>query len=255
MERDELKDFLDSLCERYEQPGFIEDDPIAVPHLFTERQDREIAGFLAAAVAWGNRRSIVRSGRRLMALMGHEPHRFVLEASDGELAELNRFAHRTFNGQDCVFFVRSLRSLCLRHGGLGEFFQRKYVETGDMRKVLSAFRRVFLEPEHPERVEKHVSCIDRGSACKRLNMYVRWMVRRDGRGVDFGLWDRIPPSALYLPLDVHTGATGRALGLLDRRQNDWKAVEEITGRLAGLDPHDPVRYDFALFGAGIHKVI
>ena len=246
-----IRELLDELYERYDTPGFIEDDPISVPHGFTRREDIEIAGFLAATIAWGNRRSIVRNGRKLMELMDRSPYDFTMNASRNELLPLLDFVHRTFNGGDCIDFIGALRGICLRDGSLGGYFKREYAETGDLRTVLSRFRTAFWSADHRPRAEKHLSSIDRGASCKRLCMYLKWMVRDDGRGVDFGLWKSIPPAALYLPLDVHTGHMGRALGLLVRKQNDWKAVEEITASLRTLDASDPVRYDFALFGAGI----
>ena len=246
-----IRELLDELYERYDTPGFIEDDPISVPHGFTRREDIEIAGFLAATIAWGNRRSIVRNGRKLMELMDRSPYDFTMNASRNELLPLLDFVHRTFNGGDCIDFIGALRGICLRDGSLGGYFEREYAETGDLRTVLSRFRTAFWSADHRPRAEKHLSSIDRGASCKRLCMYLKWMVRDDGRGVDFGLWKSIPPAALYLPLDVHTGHMGRALGLLARKQNDWKAVEEITASLRTLDASDPVKYDFALFGAGI----
>ena len=237
MTNTDLKELLDALHDKYNSPDFIADDPISVPHRYTDRADREIAGFLAATIAWGSRPMIVRNGLRMMHFLDDAPHDFVRNASERELAKLSGFVHRTFNGGDLIQFVRSIRAICERHGGLGRFVEASYASTGDMRR--------------PERCRKHVSSIERGASCKRLCMYFRWMVRHDDRGVDFGLWRTIPPSALYLPLDLHTGNMGRALGLLARRQNDWRAVEEITAALRTFDADDPVRYDFALFGAGI----
>jgi uncharacterized protein (TIGR02757 family) len=249
----ELRALLERLCDRYNRPEFIEDDPISVPHAYTDRADREIAGFLAATIAWGNRKSIVRSAHRMMRLMDDAPADFVRHASDRELAQLDGYAHRTFNGSDLRDFILALRLLEERFGGLGAFFEERYQATGSMPQVLAEFRREFFGCRHAPRCEKHLSSIDKGAACKRLCMFLRWMVRRDDRGVDFGLWRRIPMSALFLPLDVHTGEVGRALGLLGRRQNDWRAVEEITAALRAFDPDDPVRFDFALFGAGIDR--
>ena len=171
------------------------------------------------------------------------------------MATLQTYVHRTFNGEDLRCFVLALRRLCVQSGSLGEWFQGRYVATGDMRTVLADFRREFFDFDHPQRSEKHLSSIAKGAACKRLNMYLRWMVRKDPHGVDFGLWEQIPASALYLPLDVHSGNVGRELGLLKRRQSDWKAVEEITATLREFDAADPVKYDYALFGAGINKGI
>lgn len=248
---DDIRELLERLHDKYNSPDFIAGDPISIPHRYTARGDREISGFLAATIAWGNRKAIVKNAHRMMELMDDSPQDFTVNASDAELARLGTFVHRTFNGGDLVTFVRSLREFEARHGGLGAFFEREWERTGDMQAVLSAFYSEFFSVEHLPRCRKHISSIDKGAACKRLNMYLRWMVRRDDRGVDFGLWERIPASALYLPLDVHSGNMGRALGLLGRKQNDWKAVEEITAALREYDPKDPVRFDFSLFGAGI----
>ena len=215
MEFEPLRELLETLYDRYNRTEFIAPDPISVPHRFEGREDREIAGFLSATIAWGNRRAIVGNACRMMS------------------------------------YIRALRSLFRRYGSLGEFFEGRYAATGSIPSVLSDFRREFFAEPHPIRSEKHLSSIDKGSACKRLNMFLRWMVRRDDRGVDFGLWRSIPMSALYLPLDLHSGNVARALGLLVRRQNDWRAVEEVTAVLRTFDPEDPVRYDFALFGAGM----
>jgi len=252
MKQIELKETLEELYDRYNMPEFVADDPISVPHRYTRQEDIEISGFLAATIAWGNRKAIVRSCGRMMEYIDHAPYDFVTGASERDLARLATYVHRTFNGNDLMVFILALRQMSQRHGSLGGYFQKTWERTDDMRAVLSDFRREFFDLEHPKRAEKHLSSIDKGAACKRLNMYLRWMVRRDGRGVDFGLWSRIPASALYLPLDVHSGNTGRALGLLTRRQNDWKAVEEVTAALRTFDPTDPVRYDFALFGVGIN---
>ncbi len=250
---DDLRDLLERLHDRYNRPEFIDDDPISVPHRFTDPADREVAGFLAATIAWGNRKAIVRSGHRMMRLMDHAPADFVRHASDRELAQLDGYVHRTFNGGDLRDFVLALRRMEQRHGGLGAFFESRYEATGSMPQALAEFRHEFFAGPHAPRCEKHLSSIAKGAACKRLCMYLRWMVRRDDRGVDFGEWRKIPMSALYLPLDVHTGEVGRALGLLTRRQNDWRAVEEVTAALRAFDPGDPVRFDFALFGVGIDR--
>ncbi|MDE5707974.1 MAG: TIGR02757 family protein [Alistipes sp.] len=247
----ELHDLLERLYDRYNRPDFIGDDPISVPHRYVDRADREIAGFLAATIAWGNRKAIVRNACRMMLAMDDAPADFVRHASDRELAALDSCVHRTFSGGDLRDFVLALRSLTERFGGIGAFFESRYEVTGSIPRVLADFRHEFFRCSHAPRCEKHLSSIEKGAACKRLCMYLRWMVRYDDRGVDFGEWRRIPMSALYLPLDVHTGDMGRALGLLGRRQNDWRAVEEITAALRRFDPDDPVRFDFALFGAGI----
>ena len=251
----EIVEYLQELTDRFNTPTFIDDDPISIPHCFQERKDQEIAGFFASTIAWGNRQLIVRNGKRLMSLMGNEPFRFTMEASNQELLQIARFTHRTFNGTDCLCFLSALRHLYQHHGGIGTFFESGYALHGDLRIVISRFRQCFFSISHPSRSEKHLSSIDKRAACKRINMFLRWMVRRDKRGVDLGLWKRIPPSALFLPLDIHTARTSRILGLLKRKQNDWKAVEEITDTLRNIDSEDPVRFDFALFGAGIHGLL
>ncbi|WP_416994673.1 DUF2400 domain-containing protein [Alistipes communis] len=222
-DRGALRELLERLHDRYNRPEFIPDDPVAVPHRYTGRADREIAGFFAATIAWGSRPTIVRNGHRLMRYMDDAPADFVL----------------------------ALRRIETLYGGIGAFFESRYAAVGDLPAVFADFRREFFAADHAPRCEKHLSSVERGAACKRLCMYLRWMVRRDDRGVDFGEWRTIPASALRLPLDVHAGDMARALGLLSRRQNDWRAVEEVTAALRTFDADDPVRYDFSLFGAGI----
>ena len=251
MEKEELRDLLEHLHDKYNRQEFIEPDPISIPHSFSDRDDKEVAGFLAAAIAWGNRKAIVRSAQRMMQYMDNTPADFVRNASQSELEHLQSYVHRTFNGQDFTDFVLCMRHIMEKYGGIGLFFENRYEATEDMAQVLSEFRREFFSAPHNQHCEKHLSSIDKGAACKRLNMYLRWFVRHDERGVDFGLWRKIPMSALYLPLDVHTGNMGRALGLLHRKQSDWKATAEITAALREFDPADPVRYDYSLFGAGI----
>lgn len=249
--KEDVRELLERLHDKYNSIEFIEHDPISVPHSFTAQEDIEIGGFLAATIAWGNRTVIVRNAHRMMERMDNQPYDFTMNASGSELENLESFVHRTFNGGDFISFVKSLRHIGETHGGIGLLFEKEWQRTKDIRDGIATFRREFFAPQqHQKRTEKHLSSIERGSACKRLNMYLRWMVRKDERGVDFGLWD-IPSSALYMPLDVHSGNMGRALGLLQRKQNDWRAVEEITEKLREFDPKDPVKYDFSLFGAGI----
>lgn len=251
MSREELYDLLETLHDKYNCEEFISLDPISIPHMFTSVQDIEISGLLSATIAWGARSMIVRNGRRMMSYMDNSPADFVIGSSERELKSLEGFVHRTFNGSDLRDFVLSIRSMCERFGSLGEFFQSRYESSGSMEQVLADFRREFLSTEHNPHCEKHISSIERKAACKRLNMYLRWMVRCDTRGVDFGLWRRIPQSALYLPLDLHSGNMARELSLLSRRQNDWRAVVEVTNRLREFCSDDPVKYDFSLFGAGV----
>ncbi len=250
-----VDELLEELYERFNQPEFIADDPISIPHSYTTREDREISGFLSATIAWGNRKAIVKSARRMMEYLEDSPYDFVMNASEGDLERVQSYVHRTFNGLDLRDFILALRSLCRRYGSIGELFESRYEETQSMGDVFAFFRSEFFATEHQQRCEKHLSSIERGAACKRLCMYTRWMVRNDGRGVDFGLWRKIPASALYIPLDVHSGNVARALGLLGRKQSDWRAVAELTERLREFDATDPVKYDFALFGAGIGGVI
>lgn len=246
-----MRELLERLHDRYNNEEFIEADPISVPHSFLNPVDREVAGFLAATIAWGNRRAIVKSAHRMMRYMDNAPEDFVRNATEGDMEYLRSYVHRTFNGVDFQDFVRGLRHILTEWGSVGNYFETRYEEHGDLRPVLSDFRRDFFSVEHDSHSEKHLSSIDKGAACKRLCMYLRWFVRRDDRGVDFGLWQRIPMSALYMPLDIHTGRMGRNLGLLSRKQSDWKAVEELTASLRELCADDPVRYDYSLFGLGI----
>ena len=246
-----MRELLERLHDRYNNEDFIEADPISVPHSFVNPVDREVAGFLAATIAWGNRRAIVKSAHRMMRYMDNAPEDFVRNATEGDMEYLRTYVHRTFNGVDFQDFVRGLRHILTGWGSVGNYFETRYEEHGDLRLVLSDFRRDFFSVEHDSHSEKHLSSIDKGAACKRLCMYLRWFVRRDDRGVDFGLWQRIPMSALYMPLDIHTGRMGRNLGLLSRKQSDWKAVEELTASLRELSAEDPVRYDYSLFGLGI----
>ncbi len=249
----DIKDFLNEKAEKYNHPDFIETDPVQIPHLFSDKNDIEIAAFFASTIAWGQRVSIIKNMHKLIALMDHSPYEFIMNSSEKDLSRLNYFKHRTFNGEDCKFFVRSLNNIYKKHGGLGELFQKLYIEKNDVFTALIRFREIFFDIEYPLRTQKHVSNVLKGSSAKRLNMFLRWMVRNDNNGVDFGLWNKISMSDLFLPLDVHTGNVARKLGLLKRKQNDWKAVAEITGILREFDPLDPVKYDFALFGLGVFE--
>ncbi|HPR33604.1 MAG TPA: TIGR02757 family protein [Prolixibacteraceae bacterium] len=252
---DRLKAFLDEKYNEYNTPGFIDGDPVSVPHSFENKEDIEIAALLTATIAWGNRASIIRSAKRMVKEMGSFPHEFLLQASDRDLLPFRHFVHRTFNGSDLLFFLKALRGIYREKGGLQTVFEEGYHRSGTLRGALCHFRTVFLEAPHEKRSEKHVANVAEHASGKRLCMFLRWMVRNDGRGVDFGLWKGIPSSALMLPLDVHTGTVSRSLGLLTRKQNDWKAVEEVTENLRRFDPGDPVKYDFALFGLGVSRIL
>lgn len=247
-----IKEFLDEKVEEFNRPNFIETDPIQVPKLFSAKEDIEISGFLTATISWGNRPAIIKNATRLMALLDNQPHDFILNSSDIEIERLKNFVHRTFNGNDCIYFIHSLRNIYKNHGGLQAVFESGFLKENSIQAALAHFYNIFFEMEG-ERTRKHIANVKRGASSKRLNMYLRWLVRKDKTGVDFGLWDGIPKSELMLPLDVHTGNVGRKLGLLKRKSNDWKAVSEITASLSKFDAGDPVKYDFALFGLGVFE--
>ena len=245
MNQNELKEFLDFKVEQYENSAFISSDPIQIPHLFTRKEDIEIMGFLLATIAWGNRKSIITNGKKLVEIMENEPFEFIKNYSNNK--DL-KFVHRTFNAEDLDFFFRSLRSI-YENGSLEKSFSLNNKLDG-LKGRIHNFRTVFLATEHQSRSEKHISNPLSNSACKRLVMFLRWMVRDSKKGVDFGIWKSISPSELYIPLDVHTGNIARKLGLLSRTQNDWTTNEELIQTLRIFDENDPAKYDFALFGLG-----
>ena len=246
----ELKSLLDQKADFYNNTWFIKSDPISVPHGFTNKQDIEISAFLVANIAWGKRSTIINNGRKMLSLMGNSPAEFILNFKEPDLKTFENFVHRTFNATDLIYFLNALQHIYKNHGGLEKVFSQEYEKTKDIFDTITLFHNVFFELDHPLRTKKHLSNPAKGSAAKRLNMYLRWMVRNDDRGVDFGIWKTIPMSALMIPLDVHTARLGRKFGLLKRRSNDRKAVEEYTANLRKLNPSDPVKYDFALFGMG-----
>ncbi len=250
----ELRQLLESRHDMYNRLDFIEDDPISIPHSFTKKEDIELSGFFSSIIAWGNRKQIIKSAKRMMFMMDNSPFDFILNHSDEDLKALLDFRHRTFGGDDLIYFVTAMRSVLLEYGCLENAFTGESVkeEAGGM-LAISNFRKAFLRTEGSGKSSRHVSDPEKNSAAKRLNMFLRWMVRADDRGVDFGLWKNLTPSQLQCPLDVHSGATARKLGLLQRKQNDRKAVEELTNNLKTFDPNDPVRFDFALFGIGIFE--
>jgi uncharacterized protein (TIGR02757 family) len=248
----ELKEFLDSKVIQYNNFNFIESDPISIPHKFNLKEDIEIAGFLAATIAWGNRKSIIKNANSMMDHLGNSPYDFILNHSESHLEPLDNFVHRTFNGLDFKSFIKSLKHIYTNHGGLEAIFSRP-TTNGFLQQHISEFKTVFFQIEHLSRTEKHVSDPLKGSAAKRINMFLRWMVRKDNAGVDFGIWKNISPSLLSCPLDVHSGNVARKLGLLSRKQNDAKAVRELDLSLRVLDKKDPVKYDFALFGLGVFE--
>jgi uncharacterized protein (TIGR02757 family) len=246
----ELKEFLDEKVELYNNPNFIESDPIQIPHYYSLKEDIEIAGFLSATIAWGNRKMIITNAKKMVDLMGNSPYDFVMTHSHSQLESLENFVHRTFNGQDFATFVKGLQHIYQNHNGLEAVFSK---QNPTMQHTISDFKKLFFEITHENRTEKHISDPLHGSAAKRINMYLRWMVRKDTKGVDFGIWKNIDAAQLSCPLDVHSGNVARKLGLLHRSQNDAKAVLELDTQLRILDANDPVKYDFALFGLGVFE--
>ena len=248
MNKTEIKELLDFKFKAYNAADFIGTDPIQIPHQFSQKEDIEISGLLVSTIAWGNRTSIIKNGNKMMEIMRQEPHDFILNYTPSQIEEFD-FVHRTFNKVDLDFFFRALQNIYRNLGGLEAVFKSHNDYPGAMGRIIN-FRDAMLSTEHEKRSEKHLSNPAKKSAAKRINMYLRWMVRKDNQGVDFGVWDSIPSSELMLPLDVHTGNVARKLGLLKRKQNDWTALEELMTNLRKFDKTDPVKYDYALFGLG-----
>lgn len=251
----DLTSFLNKNVELFNNPSFIAHDPVSIPHKFTRKEDIEIAGFLTALISWGSRPAILKSASKLMKLMGNQPFEFISFVGDKELKQLANFYYRTFNASDLLFLVEALRHIYLDKGGMENVANKSFNLSGTVKGLITGLRDEMLRAPHLPRSEKHLANPSRGSAAKRINMFLRWMIRNDDKGVDFGLWTEIPSSALMIPLDIHTGRIARQLGLLRRKQNDWKAVEELTANLRNLDPDDPAKYDYALFGIGISGII
>jgi uncharacterized protein (TIGR02757 family) len=253
MTTEEIKLLLDECVERYNRPVFIESDPIQIPRQFSLKQDIEIMGFWTAVLAWGQRKTIINKAGELARLMDNAPHEFILNHSEKDRERLLHFKHRTFQAIDTLYFLEFLQHFYRSHFSLEEAFT-KNMQPDDphVGNALSGFHRLFFSlPECPRRTRKHVPTPGNKSSCKRLNMFLRWMVRQDNNGIDFGIWKKIKPSQLLMPLDVHVEKVARRLGLLERKQPDWQAVLELTGRLKAMDENDPVKYDFALFGLGV----
>lgn len=244
-----IKKFLDSKVEEYNRPAFIQDDPIAIPHLFTRRQDIEIAAFFAAVFAWGNRTTIINKSKELMQRMDNSPYAFIKSYRPKHLQNFKGFRHRTFNTDDLYYFLEFLHQHYLKYDSLEPAFFPGRDQNAEQGLIL--FKNYFFSFEHLRRTEKHISSPLQKSTCKRLNMFLRWMVRNDDNGVDFGLWNNISPSQLICPIDVHVARVGKKLGLLKRKQVDWLAAVELTDALRQLDKNDPVKYDFALFNLGV----
>lgn len=252
MNNAELKEFLDEKVQLYNTLDFIVSDPIQIPHQFSGKEDVEISGFLTATIAWGNRKMIIKNSMQMIDMMGNSPHDFVMEHNEMQLEKLDGFVHRTFNSDDFKTFVKALKHIYVNHYGLEMAFAKNQ-QTSSMQPAISEFKKMFFEVDSNRRAMKHVSDPMQGSAAKRINMFLRWMVRQDKKGVDFGIWKSISPASLSCPLDVHSGNVARKLGLLTRKQNDGKALAELDTSLRKLDAKDPVKYDFALFGLGVFE--
>ncbi len=252
LKKEVLKEFLDEKVDKYNRPDFIPLDPISIPHQYKRKEDIEISGFLAATIAWGNRTMILRSAKRMMDFMDDSPYDFILNHNENDLERIKCVIHRTFNSADFIYFIKALKNIYNAYDGLEGIFNQ-YQTKDSLQSAIHKFRSIFFELPHDNRTMKHISDPLKGSAAKKLNMYLRWMIRKDDRGVDFGLWKSISPSILSCPLDVHSGNVARKLGLLTRKQNDSRAVSELDRILRLLDNEDPAKYDFALFGLGIFE--
>ncbi len=249
----DIQKFLDSNVTKFNRPDFIQDDPIALPHQFSKKQDIEIIGFWVAMLAWGQRKTIINKGRELIELMDGAPHDFMVNHEEIDRKKFLNFKHRTFQATDTLYFLEFLSSFYKKNKSLESAFSDG-IKADDVttENGLAHFHELFFSlPDAPQRTRKHIATPVRKSTCKRLNMFLRWMVRNDNKGVDFGIWKKIKPSQLLIPLDVHVDRVGRNLGLIKRKQTDWKTVLELTEELRKFDPSDPVKYDFALFGAGV----
>jgi uncharacterized protein (TIGR02757 family) len=249
MAPEDLKEYLDKKVDEYNRPFFINSDPVSIPHLFTKKQDIEIAGFFAAVFSWGNRTTIINKSKELMRLMENAPHDFCLDHSVKELKKLVSFKHRTFGTTDLLYFIEFFKT----HYSKNKSLETAFTAHGKtIEEILTGFHHYFFSLEHvPARTKKHIATPERKSSCKRLNMFLRWMVRKDDRGVDFGIWKNISTSQLICPIDLHVARVARRLGILKRKQTDWQAALELTEYLRTLDKNDPVKYDFALFGLGV----
>jgi uncharacterized protein (TIGR02757 family) len=252
MNQKELKEFLDEKVILYNNPKFIDSDPIQIPHQYYKKEDVEIAAFLTATISWGNRKMIIKNASKLMNLLDNSPYDFVLNHQESDLKSLENFVHRTFNSKDLQQFIKSLQHIYINHQGLEKVLKVKDKETS-YKNAIHYLKQVFFEVSHQQRTQKHISDPLKNSAAKRINMFLRWMVRNDKAGVDFGIWKTHNAANLSCPLDVHSGNVARKLKLLLRKQNDWKALTELDHKLRKLDKKDPVKYDFALFGIGVFE--
>ncbi|OFX66934.1 MAG: TIGR02757 family protein [Bacteroidetes bacterium GWE2_29_8] len=252
--RDNIKQILETNYLKYNTKDFIINDPISIPHKFKDKEDIEIAGFFASIFAWGQRKTIISKSIYLLDLMDNEPYKFICNHSQKDLNRFDNFKHRTFNHEDCKYFIKALHYIYTQMNGLESLFASSFAnQNKDMKNTITEFRNVFLSFDSPKRVERHIACPEKGSAAKKINMFLRWMVRNDANGVDFGLWQSITTADLIIPLDLHVGRIARDLGLLKRTSNDWLAAQELTDGLKQYDKNDPTKYDFALFGFGVNQ--
>jgi len=243
----EIKEIFDQKIEKLNPVEFISNDPISIPHSFSNKEDIEISAFFASMLAWGNRKIIIKKTIDLINRMDNNPYNFIIYASQKELQNLKSFAHRTFNGNNIIDFINSLKIILLKYKNLENLFTKLYLEFNDLKFVLIEFKKIFSKYFKDKKSLRHISSPENKSSSKRLNLFLKWMIRKDNKNIDFGLWKNIPMSKLYIPLDIHTGNTARKLGILTRKQNDWIAVEELTVFLRKLDQNDPIKYDYALF--------
>ena len=248
----EIKSFLDYKADLYENENFIENDPISIPHLFSKKEDIEISAFITSTISWGLRKTILNNAKKIVDMMDLSPFEFVQNHTKSDLIPLSKFVHRTFNGNDLIFFIKSLKNIYLNHGGLENLFKPNNFNE-NMGEVIHQMKKTFFSISHQGRTKKHISDPMKGSAAKRLNMFLRWMVRSKKKKVDFELWKSISPSQLSCPLDIHSGRVARKLKILKRSQNDFKATKELDLNLKKFNPIDPVKYDFALFGLGVFE--
>jgi uncharacterized protein (TIGR02757 family) len=252
MKQQDLKDFLNEKVALYNNPSFIEADPIQIPHQFSKKEDIEIAGFLTATISWGNRKMIIQNASKMMELLEHSPYDFVMNHQENDLKSFENFVHRTFNSTDLQQFIKSLKHVYQNYEGLENALSIKDTSR-NYQIAIHHFKQLFFEIPNHIRTQKHISDPLKNSAAKRIHMFLRWMVRNDNAGVDFGIWKTHNPANLSCPLDVHSGNVARKLGILKRAQNDWKALSELDKKLRKLDKNDPVKYDFALFGLGVFE--
>lgn len=256
MVQSELKNLLDTLYRKYNRQEFIEQDPISVPHIFSKKQDIEIAAFIAAIFSWGQRKTIINKSKEFLGLMDMDPFEFIKHHQESDLKKFLNFKHRTFNDIDALYFISFFKHHYAKHQSLEDAFltKEKFKTDDNITQNLIHFKSYFFSLEHfAHRTKKHISSPERNSTCKKLCMFLRWMVRKDSQGVDFGLWNKIKPSELICPIDVHVHNTSKQLNLLKTDVLNWKTAVELTKQLKMLDPHDPVKYDFSLFGLGIEQ--